>query len=539
MSRNQPSSSTTPPASPFLDPQSHTSSRQQRPTFHYTNTNAHIPNLYPASHISRSSSTSDWPNEKARPLDSGVRRARSPASPVNLGIAFPSSSHTHSLAPLSICPTRSPHPLRPEYTQELRIGGSTCTCDVPDSLKPWIPMMIWALSSIAFLVAITYYKTEVFTGLDELSQWLQVQGYQGQLILFFLIFVTTFPPLPLYSTLIGLSGYCFGAMTGAIISYFAALSGALVVFLLSRTFLRWHIARLISHSPSFKRILRAIEKRPSLLFLIRLAPYPYNVMNVLLASSPRLTLTTYTACTALSLLKVIIHTSIGASIHSFADYHMREGAKEDENSGLGRAWTIIGITLCVMLFMYLSWVARRAVDELDDEDEVFGGRGPVTRSLAPMRGRRDDEEAVAFLSPAAMDESDEFVNGGARSRETDMTESPFRERSYPPTEINPSPNSRLYGDYGLDSYLVGIAKFVFTPTYNTCNNGHIATAPSVISTGMDASIRLLSSMLIFTAQYDVLVGIWSYAIYLGRIFQYPMLGQVVHPRQLLPRSALD
>ncbi|CUA73741.1 hypothetical protein RSOLAG22IIIB_01258 [Rhizoctonia solani] len=465
MSRNQHPSSTTPPASPFPGPQSHTSSRQPRPTFQYTTTNAHIPNLHPTSHISQSSSSSDWPNEKARPLDTGVRRARSvdrtnaPLAQQQMSLSVdersrssPSTLALHSHPPPTRTPlprypyalARSPHPLRPEYAQDLRIGGSSCTCEMPDSLKPWIPMLIWALSSIAFLVAITYYKTEVFTGLDELSQWLQGQGYQGQFILFFLIFITTFPPLPLYSTLIGLSGYCFGAMTGAVISYFAALSGALVVFLLSRTFLRWHIARLISHSPSFKRILRAIEKRPSLLFLIRLAPYPYNVMNVLLASSPRLTLTTYTACTALSLLKVIIHTSIGASIHSFADYHMREGAKGDENSGLGRAWTIIGITLCVMLFMYLSWVARRAVDELDDEDEVSGGRGPVTRSLAPIRGRRDDEEAVAFLSPAAMDESDEFVNG-ARSREAEMTESPFRERSYPPTEINPSSNSRLYG----------------------------------------------------------------------------------------------
>ncbi|QRW05661.1 Golgi apparatus membrane protein TVP38 [Ceratobasidium sp. AG-Ba] len=475
MSRNQPSSSN----SPFSPPRSHSSSRQPRPTFTYTNTAAHIPNLHPSPHAPQS--RSEWPNEKAQPLDDGVRRARSvdrtrvplpqhtthhsvdERSRPPSGSAF-TPAPTYALAlhshppptrtPLPrypYAPVRSPHPLRPEHSQELTLGGGACSCDVPDSLKPWIPMMIWALSSLAFLIAITYYKSEVFTGLDELSQWLQSQGYQGQFILFFLIFVTTFPPLPLYSTLIGLSGYCFGAMTGAVISYFAALSGALVVFLLSRTFLRWHIARLISHSPSFKRILRAIEKRPSLLFLIRLAPYPYNVMNVLLASSPRLTLTTYTACTALSLLKVIIHTSIGASIHSFADYHMREGAKTDEDSGLGRAWTIIGITLCVMLFMYLSWVARRAVDELDDEDDctVAGGRsgrGPVTRSLAPVRGRRElDEEAVAFLSPAAMDESDEFVNGNARSRETEMSESPFRERSYPPTEINPSSSSRAHG----------------------------------------------------------------------------------------------
>jgi hypothetical protein len=71
-------------------------------------------------------------------------------------------------------------------------------------------------------------------------------------------------------------------------------------------------------------VVRAIEKRPKLLFMVRLAPYPYNVMNALLAASPTLTFKTYTLCTALSLCKVIIHTTIGASIHSFAGYHLHK-----------------------------------------------------------------------------------------------------------------------------------------------------------------------------------------------------------------------
>jgi uncharacterized membrane protein YdjX (TVP38/TMEM64 family) len=200
----------------------------------------------------------------------------------------------------------------------------------------------------------------------------------------------------LYSTLIVLSGYTFGPYTGAIISYFAALIGALTVFIISRTLLRDTISRWLASTITIKRVVRAIEKSPRLLFLIRLAPYPYNVMNCLLAASPTLTLGTYTACTALSLFKVIIHTSLGASIHSFKDYHVPDqnlGVVEDGGANtVARAWTVIGIGLCIVILIYLSVVARRAVDEELDGEE--------------------SEETIPFLSP-------EDLEGG-------MAESPFR-----------------------------------------------------------------------------------------------------------------
>ncbi|KAJ3803066.1 hypothetical protein GGU11DRAFT_663066, partial [Lentinula aff. detonsa] len=262
------------------------------------------------------------------------------------------------------------------YTRRLRLANL---------IRPWLPIILYAMTSFVFLIAIAFYKAELFSALDELSRWLQADTTYGQAVLFFLIFLTTFPPIPLYSTLIILSGYTFGPWTGAVISYFAALSGALVVFLLSRTLLRESISRWLSSTCTLKRVVRAIEKRPKLLFLIRLAPYPYNVMNCLLAASPTLTLRTYTLCTALSLFKVIIHSSLGASIHSFKDYHMvNEGdnpsEKEESHADtMARMWTIFGIALCVAIFVYLSYVARKAVDE-----ELEDG---------------DDEESVAFLSP--------------------------------------------------------------------------------------------------------------------------------------------
>jgi len=274
-------------------------------------------------------------------------------------------------------------------------------------LKPWLPVILYAISSLAFVVAIAFYRTELFTYLDELSLRLRSDEHYGYAILFSLIFITTIPPLPLYSTLIVLSGYTFGPWTGAIISYFAALTGALVVFIVSRALFRKPIENWLASCTSVKRVVRAVEKRPKLLFLIRLAPYPYNVMNCLLAASPSLTLHTYTVCTALSLFKVIIHTSIGASIHSFRDYHSqpdKSTEKETTSDIMARIWTILGVVLCFLILIYLSVVARRAVD-----DELDDGPG------------RDNEETRAFLSSDGDPESALGLSDGGP-----MTEVPFR-----------------------------------------------------------------------------------------------------------------
>jgi uncharacterized membrane protein YdjX (TVP38/TMEM64 family) len=63
-------------------------------------------------------------------------------------------------------------------------------------------------------------------------------GFEGKFIFTLLIFITTIPPLPLYSTLMVLAGYTFGVWEGFVVSYVASLSGAVVVFIVSRTMLR-------------------------------------------------------------------------------------------------------------------------------------------------------------------------------------------------------------------------------------------------------------------------------------------------------------
>lgn len=96
-----------------------------------------------------------------------------------------------------------------------------------------------------------------------------------------------------------------------------AKQGAVIVFLLSRYYLRAQMIKLfvsrfqfglgetgretradslsrfffrvgsLSRSPSMARVVHAIERKPSLLFLIRLAPYPYSQSRIF---EPRVTL---------------------------------------------------------------------------------------------------------------------------------------------------------------------------------------------------------------------------------------------------------
>ncbi|KAG9017246.1 hypothetical protein FRB90_001264 [Tulasnella sp. 427] len=359
---------------------------------------------------------------------------------------YPHRYHSHPPPP----PGFQIYPQRHTSSVPTDAGTSSTCCgqSVSPRLKAWIPLGAWIATSLAFLIAIGWYKEEVFLGLEKLSDWIRNEGYEGQAILFFLIFITTFPPMPLYSTLIVLSGYCLGAWYGAVISYFAALSGAVVVFVLSRTYLRSHLAEMIASAPvSIKRAIRAVEKQPKLLFLIRLSPYPYNLMNALLATS-RISFSTYTWCTALSLFKVIVHTTIGASIHKFSDYHTHShsgtndgdttesGNDEGDGDDWNKIFTIFGVVLCVVVLVYLSWVARRAVDDADD-DFSDGSHLPYHRQSASRgRGRvaraadEDDGEAVAFLSPMAQDDSRrpsfDFARLTGGPEANVMMESPFR-----------------------------------------------------------------------------------------------------------------
>lgn len=121
--------------------------------------------------------------------------------------------------------------------------------------------------------------------------------------------------------------------------------------------------------------------------MVRIAPYPYNLLNVVLASSPALSLQTYTACTAISLCKLVLHTWIGASMHDISTAYS-EGSEKDSQS-LKSAVTWGGVVLCIVIFvyLYLTHMAQRAIKKAEEQRPVA-------------------EEEVAFLSNHDLDDEE-------------------------------------------------------------------------------------------------------------------------------------
>ncbi len=91
---------------------------------------------------------------------------------------------------------RSPTSIHyPPQSREPCEGAACLGCGWFSNLSPrarvWLSFGAWGATSIGFILAIAFWKKEVFTGLDNLSHWLATGGFRGYAIIFFLIFVTT------------------------------------------------------------------------------------------------------------------------------------------------------------------------------------------------------------------------------------------------------------------------------------------------------------------------------------------------------------
>ncbi|CAJ0764540.1 17372_t:CDS:2 [Entrophospora sp. SA101] len=217
--------------------------------------------------------------------------------------------------------------------------------------KDFLPFLIWVFISLITLCTIIIFRKKIINILDHFSNFLKSMGIIGVIIIFFIIFLTTFPLILGYGTMITLTGFTYGFFIGFLISYLAALFGAVTVFWLSRRWFGKSVRRLLKKYKSMGAVVKAVEKKGfKLLFLIRIAPYPYNVLNALL-SATHISTKTFTSATALSLFKLMIHTWIGSKISSFSA-HM--GYLTTSTIGIG-----------VMIYIWM--MAKKVIKEVEEE----------------------------------------------------------------------------------------------------------------------------------------------------------------------------
>ncbi|KAF9896588.1 hypothetical protein BX616_007162, partial [Lobosporangium transversale] len=163
--------------------------------------------------------------------------------------------------------------------------------------------------------------------------------------------------------------YVYGFVFGFVIAFSGALAGGIVCFYFCRRWFKPQVRKLMAKNKSLKSVVRTVENKGfRLLVLIRLAPYPFNVMNALL-SATHIPLHTYTLATAISLVKLTLHVYIGSTLSSLTegddDEKNPDGTPKDPSSGHGKKLKVIimifGIILGIGVGAYVWLVAKREI----------------------------------------------------------------------------------------------------------------------------------------------------------------------------------
>ena len=150
------------------------------------------------------------------------------------------------------------------------------------------------------IILVLVYSHRFFAWLAPYSKsWRARPG--GWLLIFFLIFVTAFPPVIGYSTATTISGFIYGFPLGWPIAASACVLGSLCAFLASRTVLSGYVDRMVGRDHRFVA-LGQVLRHEGILYLtgIRFCPLPFSLSNGFLATIPSITPMSFAVSTALS-----------------------------------------------------------------------------------------------------------------------------------------------------------------------------------------------------------------------------------------------
>ncbi|KAG0279871.1 hypothetical protein BGZ96_001797 [Linnemannia gamsii] len=179
------------------------------------------------------------------------------------------------------------------------------------------------------------------------------------------MFATSFPPIVGYSSIVTMSGYVYGFVFGFIIAFTGAMAGSIVCFYFCRRWFKTQVRKLLAKNKSLKGVVRTVEKRGfRLLVLIRLAPYPFNIMNAIL-SATHIPISTYILATAISLIKLTLHVYIGSTLSTLTggDEDDTDPEKDPNNHGkrVKVFLLVTGIILGIGVGLYVWAVAKREI----------------------------------------------------------------------------------------------------------------------------------------------------------------------------------
>ncbi|KAG0275716.1 hypothetical protein BGZ95_008450 [Linnemannia exigua] len=305
---------------------------------------------------------------------------------------------------------------------------------LPEHLQPFFWLGLWFGSAVLIIGLVVGFHSKIFSALQALADFIKGLGPLGPPVIMICLFATSFPPVIGYSSIVTMSGnvgYVYGFMFGFLIAFTGALAGAIVCFYFCRRWFKAQVRKLMAKNRSLKGVVRTVEKRGfRLLVLIRLAPYPYNVINAIL-SATHIPLSTFTAATAISLIKLTLHVYIGSTLSTLTggDGDDTDPEKDPNNHGkrVKVFIMVMGIILGVGVGAYVWAVAKReiAITEaarMERRRRRRGGRRGRSAAFDRDSGGSggielsEQQEHIPGVDLTSRDSVDGFFSGAATGR---------------------------------------------------------------------------------------------------------------------------
>jgi len=196
-------------------------------------------------------------------------------------------------------------------------------------------------------------------------QWVDNLGVIGAIAFMLIYIIATIAFLPGSILTLG-AGVVFGVVLGSIYVLIGATIGATCAFLIGRYVARDRISKKIADNQKFQAIDQAIGKQGlKIVLLTRLSPiFPFNLLNYGLGVTG-VSLKDYVLGSVGMIPGTIMYVYLGSLAGSIATI----GA-ESQPTNPAIQWTIriIGFIATVAVTLYVTKVARKALDEsIDDE----------------------------------------------------------------------------------------------------------------------------------------------------------------------------
>lgn len=180
------------------------------------------------------------------------------------------------------------------------------------------------------------------------------------------------------------AGFAFGIVWGTIAVSLGSVAGATAAFLAGRTLLRDFVQQQIAHYPRFAAIDRAVAQHGAqIVLLTRLSPiFPFNLLNYAFGLTD-VSLRDYVLASWIGMLPgTLMYVYLGSAAKSLADL-----AAGRLQTGPGQSlWFFLGLVATIIVTIYVTRLARSALNDAVDIDELENQNAHLPDSTTPEEG---------------------------------------------------------------------------------------------------------------------------------------------------------